>query len=140
MGDDLAAPGWHGAWAGRRANVLLVEDDPAVDELVAAILCGNGYPVRWAPTVGAARRLLEAVRPDLILLDLILPDGDGLLLCAEIRTRRTTPIVVLSGTARPGERVLSLRLGADDFIPKPADPLELLARVEAVLRRARGAS
>ncbi len=119
----------------RRAYILLVEDDPAFAALVTAVLGQNGYRLWWASGAGVARRLLEAVRPDLVLLDLILPDGDGLLLCSEIRARWPTPIVVVSGTARHAERVVSLRAGADDFIAKPPDPAELLARVEAILRR-----
>ena len=154
-GDDLAAVGHHddlvrrGAEDGlsarrtaprrrmsRPARILLLDDDPAFAELVTAILSGEGYRVWWAPTSAAARALLEAGRPDLVLLDLILPDCDGLLLCSDIRAQWPTPIVVLSGTARRAERALSLRAGANDFISKPVDPLELLARVGAVLRRA----
>ena len=76
----------------------------------------------------------------MVILEILLPDVDGLLLCSQLHARWPVPIVVLSGTLRRGDRILSLRLGAADFIAKPADPDELLARLEAVLRRAPGAA
>ena len=133
-------PAPHGGRIGHRAHVLLIEDDPAAAGLVTAMLHSGGYRVSWARQARTARRLLEAVRPDVVILEILLPDDDGLLLCSELHARWPTPIVVLSGTLRRGDRILSLRLGAADFIAKPADPEELLARLEAVLRRAPGAA
>jgi DNA-binding response OmpR family regulator len=80
--------------------------------------------------------LLDRINPDLILLDLMLPDEDGLLLCSELKSKRDIPIIICSGTPRQSERILGLRLGADDFIAKPFDVDDLEARVDNVLRRA----
>jgi DNA-binding response OmpR family regulator len=80
--------------------------------------------------------LIEEHQPDLVLLDIMLPDNDGLVLCSELRSRWSIPVVLLSGTQRRSDPVIGLRLGADDFIAKPYDTSELLARLEAVLRRA----
>ena len=118
-----------------RRRVLLVEDDATVAEVVVELLEGEGYDVTSAAAGRTAELLVGEVRPDLVLMDLILPDIDGLLLCSQLRARTSAPIVVLSGSKRHRDRVLSLRLGADDFIAKPFDLNELVARVAAVLRR-----
>lgn len=119
-----------------RAIILLVEDDVATAAMLADVLASSGYDVRVAPTGGSARVLVERVQPDLIILDLLLPDDDGLVLCSVLKNLAEAPILVCSGTQRRHDQFLSLKLGADDFIGKPFDIDELLARVEALLRRA----
>ena len=89
-------------------------------------------------TGGEATAKLQEIQPDLLILDLVLPDTDGVVLCSQLHTKSSGPIVILSGTKRHRDRILSLRLGADDFIDKPFDVYELVARIEAVLRRAGG--
>ncbi|MBV9543822.1 MAG: response regulator transcription factor, partial [Chloroflexi bacterium] len=91
--------------------------------------------VRQAATGAIARSLVERVRPDLIVLDLVLPDDDGLVLCSVLKNMAGVPILVCSGTQRRRDAFLSLKLGADDFIAKPFDVYDLLARVEVLLRR-----
>jgi two-component system response regulator MtrA len=118
------------------ATILLVEDDAAVAESVAEVLETAGYKVVRAPTGLEAKASLEQVRPDLIILDLILPDVDGLILCSDLKAIADCPIIVSSATGRKRDTVLSLKLGADDFVAKPFDIFEMEARVEAVLRRA----
>jgi two-component system response regulator MtrA len=113
------------------ATILLIEDDLALADALAA----EGYRVRCAADAAAAGALFDEERPDLVILDLILPDADGLVLLSDLRARWPGPIVLLSGTRRERDRILGLRLGADDFVAKPFDAHELLARVEAVLRR-----
>ena len=119
-------------------DVLLVEDDPAFAEYLSDVLDG-GFEVRHAPSAAEARRQVEEAGPDLIILDLILPDADGLVLCAELRALTDAPILICSATIRRRDAALGLRLGADDFIAKPFDVDELRARVEALLRRGRTA-
>ena len=119
------------------AHVLLVEDDAAEAGLVADLLGAYGHVVTAAGSGAEARRLVREAPPGLVILDLLLPDADGLVLCGEIRDRSDVPIIVCSGTARDRDRVLALKLGADDFIAKPFEPWEFEARVEAVLRRSR---
>ena len=122
-----------------RRRVLVVEDEPHLSQLVTDVLEAEGYAVHAVGTGGEAEAVLERVKPDLVLLDIMLPDADGLILCSQIQARWPAPVIMVSATKRERDRILSLRLGADDFIAKPFDTLELVARVEAVLRRATGA-
>jgi two-component system, OmpR family, response regulator VicR len=122
-----------------RVRVLVIEDEPQIAEILVELLENDGYEVRRAKTGGEAEDVLEEGWPDLVMLDLMLPDADGLVLCSEIHAKTPAPIIILSATKRQRDRVLSLRLGADDFIAKPFDVHELMARVEAVMRRASSA-
>ncbi len=120
-------------------TILLIEDDPAVADLLVDLLRSSGHAVWHAPTGAAGEQLFDQAAPDLVILDLMLPDTDGLVLCAKLQERSRVPIIILSGTRRQRDAILALRLGADDFIAKPFDVDELEARVQAVLRRsARG--
>jgi DNA-binding response OmpR family regulator len=118
------------------STILLVEDDAAIAFMLTDVLESTGYHVREASTGAAARALVEHTRPDLIILDLVLPDEDGLVLCSVLKNMANAPILVCSGTQRRRDAFLSLKLGADDFIAKPFDVYDLLARVEVLLRRA----
>ena len=115
-------------------RILLVEDDRRVAAALSSALTRRGYQVEHAATVAAA---LSAAPCDLVLLDLTLPDGDGTEVCRELR-RRSSQLGIIAVTARGEERdrVLGLRLGADDYVVKPFSMVELQARIEAVLRRA----
>ena len=117
-----------------RRKVLVVEDDPFMAEVMSDVLDSGGYAVEHAATAAEAREKVEQSRPDLVLLDLILPDMDGLILCNDIRRNTDVPIMVVSGTNRKRDAVLALRLGADDFVSKPFDPEDLSARTRAALR------
>jgi two-component system, OmpR family, response regulator MtrA len=120
----------------QRATILVVDDDAAVARTLIDALDLAGYRV-WHAIDGAdAKSQLERARPDLILLDLILPDIDGLVLCYTLKASANVPIVICSASARKRDPILALKLGADDFIHKPFVLDDLLARVEAVLRRA----
>jgi DNA-binding response OmpR family regulator len=121
---------------GGRASILLVEDDEAIAYVQTDVLESAGYSVRQAGTGGTARAMVEQQRPDLIILDLVLPDEDGLVLCSVLKNMANVPILICSGTQRRRDAFLSLKLGADDFIAKPFDIYDLLARVEVLLRRA----
>ncbi|HET6317143.1 MAG TPA: response regulator transcription factor [Chloroflexota bacterium] len=119
-----------------RPTILLVEDDTAIANLLADVLESAGYIVRRAATGAAARAMVEELQPSLIVLDLVLPDEDGLVLCSVLNQMSDSPILICSGTQRRRDEFLSLKLGADDFIAKPFDMYDLLARVEVLLRRA----
>ena len=114
------------------AAILLIEDDPAQRLLLAAYLRQANFQVEEAGTLAQGRALATAVHPSLVLLDLNLPDGDGLDLAREL-IRRVIPVFIV--TSRPSDRLLALELGADDFVEKPYDPRELLARIQNLLRR-----
>jgi DNA-binding response OmpR family regulator len=116
-------------------TILLVEDDHVLVDLLTAELATRNYAVVHAETGKQALAVIVGERVDLVLLDLTLPDVDGMILCTELRRLTSVPIVVCSGRSGQAERVLSLRLGADDFVPKPFDLDELAARIEAALRR-----
>ena len=121
--------------AGAGATILMVEDDPAVAELMADVLESSAYRVQRAEGGGEAKAMLDQVHPNLIILDLMLPDADGLVLCADLRQRADIPIIICSATPEKRDSILAFKLGADDFIPKPFVVEELVARVQAVLRR-----
>jgi DNA-binding response OmpR family regulator len=116
--------------------ILLVEDDPETARSLTKALEGSGYRVTTAETGSEGRSIIEQMRPDLILLDLMLPDTDGLVLTTAFKMLTDAPIIICSARQEQVDRVLGLRLGADDFIAKPFDIEELEARIEAVLRRA----
>jgi DNA-binding response OmpR family regulator len=117
-------------------TILLVEDDAAVAFMLTDVLESTGYEVLVAGTGAAARGQVEQHKPDMIILDLVLPDEDGLVLCSVLKTMANVPILICSATQRRRDAFLSLKLGADDFIAKPFDVYDLLARVEVLLRRA----
>lgn len=116
-------------------NILVVEDDPDINRLLCRVLEGAGYPCRPAFSGSEAILWAQQYEYDLVLLDLMLPGLTGEEFIARMRRRKTMPIIVLSAKAGLEDRVNVLRLGADDFIPKPFDNTEVLARVEAQLRR-----
>jgi two-component system, OmpR family, response regulator ResD len=121
----------------RRASVLVVDDEPTIAEIVARYLDRAGYRTRVARDGREAIELAETERPDLVVLDLMLPRMDGLEVMRRLRERDRDRIAVILLTAKGDEsdRVIGLRLGADDYVVKPFSPVELIARVGAVLRR-----
>jgi len=121
-------------------HVLLVEDDEPTRSAVGGNLRGHGYRVAEAGSVAEALRAWDADRPDLILLDLGLPDGDGSTLIRRVRRDTTTPILVLSARGLEHDKVAALDAGADDYVTKPFGLAELRSRMAAVLRRAAGPS
>jgi DNA-binding response OmpR family regulator len=119
------------------ALVVLVEDDEDIRRLVRDLLAREGFVVEVAETAAALDQVLARKRPDLVILDLMLPGEDGLSVCRRLRSRDAIPILMLTAKSDPVDRVVGLEMGADDYVTKPFDPRELLARVRALLRRAR---
>ena len=121
------------------SRLLLIDDDTRLTDMVGGYLRQNGYEVETAPTLAAGREQLKHATPDALLLDLMLPDGDGLDFTRELRSdarTRRLPLLMLTARGEPMDRIVGLELGADDYLPKPFEPRELLARVKALLRRA----
>jgi DNA-binding response OmpR family regulator len=118
-------------------RILLIEDDPRLADMVREYLGKAGFDVVHAEngTRGLAMHGREAV--DAVILDLMLPDTDGLEICRRIRARSNSPILMLTARGDPMDRVVGLEMGADDYLPKPFEPRELLARLRAILRRSR---
>ncbi len=120
-----------------RPRIVVIEDDPSVAELVSLYLRNADFEVEHAATASAGRRLLERTAA-LVVLDLGLPDADGLDVLRELRQRRGTPVLALTARAEDAQKVEALELGLDDYMTKPFNPRELVARVRAVLRRSSG--
>jgi two-component system, OmpR family, response regulator ResD len=120
------------------ARIVVVEDDMSVAELVTLYLKNAGYIVEHAPTGARARQLFDEVKPALVVLDLGLPDADGLDLLKELRNRGDTPVVALTARAEDAQRISGLDAGMDDYMTKPFNPRELVSRVKAILRRSSG--
>ena len=121
------------------ARLLLIDDDARLSAMVGDYLRGSGYQVEVAGSLAQGRERLAGEPYDALVLDLMLPDGDGLDLCRELRNNprtRQLPLLMLTARGEPMDRIVGLELGADDYLPKPFEPRELLARVKALLRRA----
>ena len=116
-------------------RLLVVDDDSDIRGLLAEQLGRAGYAVSTAADGAQMRQVLAREHIDLIVLDLNLPREDGLALCRELRARSSTPVIMLTARAEPIDRVLGLEMGADDYLAKPFEPRELLARIRNVLRR-----
>ena len=118
-----------------KKRILLVDDEPELRRMVASLLTGAGYEVAEAADCAQARAAMAAQRPDAVLLDVMLPDGDGFSLLPELRQFGDVPVLYLSARDEDAARLQGLGLGADDYITKPFSPSELVARVKAHLAR-----
>ncbi|MEE1073390.1 MAG: response regulator transcription factor [Cellulosilyticum sp.] len=116
-------------------KILVVDDDTNISELISLYLNKEGYETREVADGKLAIQVFEEYKPDLVLLDIMLPGADGYDVCKEIRKHNRTPIIMLTAKGEVFDKVLGLELGADDYMVKPFDPKELMARVKAVLRR-----
>lgn len=118
-----------------KPKILIVDDDENIAELISLYLNKECFDTKTAPDGETALKVVESYNPDLILLDLMLPGMDGYEVCQQIRRTRQTPIIMLSAKGEVFDKVLGLKMGADDYIIKPFDSNEMVARVQAVLRR-----
>jgi two-component system phosphate regulon response regulator PhoB len=120
------------------ASILVVEDEPAIQELVAYACGANGYTVRRAESVRAARDAIDVELPDIVLLDWMLPDRPGIELLKDLRNddrTRSMPVIMLTAKGNESDKVAGLDSGADDYVVKPFSPRELVSRIRAVFRR-----
>jgi two-component system OmpR family response regulator len=118
-------------------HVLVVDDDAEIRGLLREYLGRNGYRVSAVGDGRGMRDALKAGRIDMVLLDLMLPGDDGLTLCRDVRARSSIPIIMLTARGEATDRIVGMEMGADDYLPKPFNPRELLARMKSVLRRVR---
>jgi DNA-binding response OmpR family regulator len=118
-------------------RILIIDDDVNLNALLTEYLQGFGHTLVSETTAAAGRKRLRRELPDLLILDVMLPDTDGLTLCREFRAEYDLPIIMLTARGEVADRVMGLELGADDYMPKPFEPRELVARIQSVIRRAR---
>lgn len=120
-------------------TILLIDDDPKLAQLLSSYLGQHGYTLRHAAGGAQGLEAVTSTPPDAILLDVMMPGMDGLEVLRRLRSRSSIPVVMLTARGDETDRIVGLELGADDYLPKPFNPRELLARLKAVLRRARPA-
>jgi len=116
-------------------HILIVDDDERIRGLLRKFLARNGFLVSVARDAGHARRVLSGLEFDLIVMDVMMPGEDGVSLTSDIRTKVSTPVLLLTAKGETEERIKGLEAGADDYLAKPVEPRELLLRVDAILRR-----
>ena len=116
-------------------HILVVDDDEEIRKLLGRYLQQQGYRVTTAASARELRERLDTARPDLVVLDVMLPDGSGVDLCRDIRTSSNVPIILLTALKEDVDRIIGLEIGADDYVGKPFNPRELVARIRAVMRR-----
>ena len=121
-------------------TVLIIEDETNIADLLKIYLKKEGYRVETAPDGGEGLKLFRSLKPDLVLLDLMMPVMDGWEVCKAIRAESQTPVIMLTAKSETDDKVAGLKLGADDYITKPFEMKEVLARIEAVLRRSEPAA
>ena len=121
--------------ANAKRTILLVEDEESITTPLAEALERDGFHAEVARTAAEAVELGRRLQPDLVLLDLMLPDGSGLDVCRELRAESSVPIIIVSARGEEADRVVGLELGADDYVVKPFSAREVIARIRAVLRR-----
>ena len=117
-------------------QLLLVDDEPTLREPLAEYLTGQGFVVVEAESAARARSRVLEQRPDLVLLDIMMPGEDGLSLCRHLVEAQNIPVILLTAKGEPTDRIIGLEIGADDYVVKPFEPRELVARIRTVLRRA----
>lgn len=122
------------------SKILIVDDDRDIRSLLADYLDGHGYSTMMAADGNAMWAALDSNQIDLVVLDLNLPGDDGLTLCRNLRAKSSMPVIMLTARSEPLDRILGLEMGADDYLPKPFEPRELLARIRSVLRRTQSAT
>jgi len=120
-----------------RYRILIIDDDVDLNSLLTEYLQGFGHSLLSATTAATGRRLLRQEMPDLLILDVMLPDTDGLTLCREFSSEYDVPIIMLTARGELADRVMGLELGADDYLAKPFEPRELVARIQSVIRRSK---
>ena len=120
---------------GKNQTVLVVEDEESIASFVALYLKNAGYDVDTAATGAEAIAKVEAAQPELLVLDLMLPDVDGIEVCRRVRRRSEVPILLLTARDEDVDKIIGLEVGADDYMTKPFNPRELVARVKSILRR-----
>lgn len=121
-------------------RILLIEDDPRLARMVEDYLSEAGYRVQHAPTGKEGIAMTTRDTFDALVLDLMLPDIDGLEVCRQVRAKSQTPVLMLTARGDAMDRIIGLEMGADDYLPKPFEPRELLARLRAILRRSNTSS
>jgi len=117
-------------------RLLLVDDEPTLREPLAEYLARQGFDVREAANAAVARADIAEFRPDLVLLDVMMPGEDGLSLCRHLVEAKELPVILLTARGEATDRIIGLEIGADDYVTKPFEPRELVARIRSVLRRA----
>jgi two-component system OmpR family response regulator len=118
-------------------RILIVDDDPEIRQLLVDYLLRNGFEAVPAASGREMAQMLERHAVDLVVLDLMLPDADGLTLCRDLRSRSNLPVLMLTARGEEADRILGIEMGADDYLVKPFSPRELLARIKSILRRTR---
>src|SRR5579884_4317413 len=115
--------------------ILVVDDDPELRKLITDFLSGHGYRVAAAQNAAEMRRIIDTQHPDLVILDVMMPGEDGLSAVRRLANEQGPPVIMLSALGSDTDRIIGLEIGADDYLAKPCNPRELLARVRALLRR-----
>jgi two-component system phosphate regulon response regulator OmpR len=118
-----------------KKTILVIDDDEKLNALLVDYLGNFGYTVKTATHPDKGLKLLTRQAPDLVILDIMLPGRDGFEVCREIRKTSTVPVIMLTARGEVTDRIVGLELGADDYLPKPFEPRELVARIQTVLRR-----
>lgn len=116
-------------------HVLIIDDDPKLNRLLSDFLSGFDYIVHTAVKPSEGLKQLRRHKPDMVILDVMLPEMNGFEVCKKIRLESDVPVIMLTARGDPMDRIVGLELGADDYLPKPFEPRELVARIQAVLRR-----